>query len=181
MTETKETGLLVEGMKSYPKALGALNEFGRLVVSTIREVVIEDLDDLSTAMGVNLPDDDVSGYVRPNRLANSNPKDAILGAVIDRIGTLGWGLYFYLCWSKGQPKLCVCIWLKDSNIALSIITAFKKLSSAIPVELDAGHEVYISQVIAPDDADQLPVVLRKLDREFSELWKKAGGLGKFLK
>ena len=73
MTETKETGLLVEGMKSYPKALGALNEFGRLVVSTIREVVIEDLDDLSTAMGVNLPDDDVSGYVRPKEPLKNSP------------------------------------------------------------------------------------------------------------
>ena len=79
MTETKQTGLLVEGMKSYPKALGALNEFGRLVVSTIREVVIEDLDNLASAIGISLREDEVGDYVRPNRLAMSNPKDAVQG------------------------------------------------------------------------------------------------------
>jgi hypothetical protein len=53
MTEAKETGLLIEGMKSYPKALGALNEFGRLVVSSIREVVVDDLDNLGECVHVS--------------------------------------------------------------------------------------------------------------------------------
>jgi hypothetical protein len=162
MTETKQTGLLVEGMKSYPKALGALNEFGRLVVSTIREVVIEDLDNLASAIGISLREDEVGDYVRPNRLAMSNPKDAVLGTRIDRIGQSGWGLYSYLYWSKGQPKLSVSIWLRDSTVAQSIVTAFKKLSPTTPVELDAGREVYISRALASDNPDQLPVVLRAL-------------------
>ena len=62
-----------------------------------------------------------------------------------------------------------------------MVKAFRKLSSITPVELDGGREVYISRVIAPDKADQLPVILRELDQEFSELWTKAGGLGNFLK
>jgi hypothetical protein len=117
MTETKETGLLVEGMKSYPKALGALNEFVRLIVSNIREVVIEDLGDLSSAMGVSLLEDEIDDYVRPNRLATFSPKDALLGVKIDRIGESGWGLYFYMWWSKGQPNLSVSIWMRDSDAA----------------------------------------------------------------
>jgi hypothetical protein len=44
--------LLAEGMKSYPKALAALNEFVRLVVSSIREIVIKDLNDLSKVTGL---------------------------------------------------------------------------------------------------------------------------------
>jgi len=180
MTEAKETGLLAEGMKSYPKALGALNEFVRLVVSTIREVVIDDLDNLSTAIGVNLSEDEVGDYVRPNRLAISNPKDAYLGVKIDRIGESGWGLYFYLWWERGQPMLAVSIWLRDSNVAQSIVTAFKKLAAS-RVELGAGCEVYISRVLAPDKADQLRVILSEMDQEFSQLWTKAGGLEKFLK
>lgn len=96
MTETKETDLLSEGLKSYPKALAALNEFVRLVVSNIQEDVIKDLDDISKAIGVTLPEDEVGEYVRPNKLASFNSKDALLGARIDRIAMSGWGLYFYL-------------------------------------------------------------------------------------
>jgi hypothetical protein len=182
VTETKETGLLVEGMQSYPKALGALNEFGRLVVSTIRGVVIEDLDSLSRAIGIRLAEDEVGNYVRPNRLVTDNPKDAMLGVKIDRIGELGWGLYFYIWWSKSQAKVRASIWLRDSNVAQSIVTAFKKIQSTTLVELDdSDREVCISRVLVPHNADQLPLIMSEVDQAFSQLWTKVGGLGKFLK
>ena len=109
MAEAKETGLLVEGMKSYPRALAAMNEFWRLVVSSIRKVVIEDLDNLSSAIGVRLAEGEVGDYVRPNKLTAFDPEDAVLGVRIDRREKSGWGLYFFLWWSKDQPKLGVSI------------------------------------------------------------------------
>lgn len=181
MAEAKETGLLVEGMKSYPRALAAMNEFWRLVVSNIRKVVIEDLDNLSSAIGVRLAEDEVGDYVRPSKLTAFDPEDAALGVRIDKIGKSGWGLYFYLWWSKDQPNLSVSIWLKDSDIAQSMVKAFKKFSPTTRLELGGGREVYISRVIEPNKADQLPVILRELDQEFSKLWKKSGGLHTFLK
>jgi hypothetical protein len=39
-----KTSLVNEGVKSYPKALGAMNEFIRLVISKIQEVVTEELN-----------------------------------------------------------------------------------------------------------------------------------------
>jgi hypothetical protein len=181
MTQAKETSLLAEGMRSYPKALAALNEFGRMVVSIVRAVVAEELASLSAAMRVELMEDELSDYVRPNRLAIPNPKDAILGVKIDRIGKSGWGLYSYLWWSKGVTKLSVSIWLRDGDAAESILAAFRKIQPTTPVEIDGGHEVYISRTLVPEDAEQLSAVLQGLSRDFSELWSKVSGLDRFLK
>lgn len=181
MTEVKETSLLMEGMRSYPKALAALNEFARLVISTIRDVTLEELAGLSAAMCLDLSQDELGDYVSPNRLAISSPKDAILGVRIDRIVKSGWGLYSYLWWSKGETKLCVSIWLRDATLAESVFAAFKKLPPATSVDLDSGHEVYVSRALAPADADEIPIILRELTQKFSSLWTNAGGLEKFLK
>jgi len=181
MTEVKETSLLVEGMRSYPKTLAALNEFGRLVISTIRDITVEELGSVSNAMHLDRKEDELADYVRPNRLAIPNPKDAILGVKIDRIGKSGWGLYFYLWWSKGETKLGVSLWLRDGTVAESVFTVLNKLSSTTAVELDAGHEVYVSRTLAAGNPDQLPIGLRELIQEFSDLWSKAEGLEKFLK
>lgn len=182
MTESRETSLLAEGLRSYPKALGALNEFARLITSTIREVTIQELGSLSSAMHLDLKPDEVGDYVRPNRLAVPNPKDQILGARIDRIGKSGWGLYFYLWWSKGATKLSVSVWLRESGTAESVFSAVGDLPLNSHVELYAGHELCMSQTLPPDDAEQqLTTIMRELINEFSVLWTKAGGLEKFLK
>jgi hypothetical protein len=181
MTEVKETSLLAEGLRSYPKALGALNEFARSITSTIREVAIQELGSLSSAMHLDLKPDEVGDYVRPNRLAIPNPKDPILGARIDRIGKSGWGIYYYLWWAKGVTNLSVSVWLRDSGTAESVFSVVRDLSSTTRVELYAGHEVCISQILPPDDAEQqLTVIMRELIKEFSTLWVKASGLDRFL-
>jgi hypothetical protein len=181
MKELEQTSLLVEGLTSYPKALAALNEFARLVTSTIQDVVEEELPSLSKALHVDLKREELGDYVRPNRLAIPNPKDAILGARIDRIGKSGWGLYFYLWWSKGTAMLCVSGWLRDASIADTIFAEFQNIAPKGAIVLDAGHELYISRRVPPDKPDQFPSVMRELTQEFSNLWTKVGGLEKFLK
>jgi hypothetical protein len=182
MTEVKETSLLVEGLRSYPQALGALNEFARLVTSAIRDVVVQELPSLCAATHLDLKQEEVGDHVRPNKLSIPNPTDPILGARIDRIGKSGWGLYFYLWWSKGGTRLSASVWLRDTSVAESVFLALKDLNSTANIELDAGHEVYVSQALLPDDAEQqMPTILRKLIREFSALWTQVGGLERFLK
>jgi hypothetical protein len=181
MTEVEEPGLLAEGIKSYPKALAAMNEFVRLVTSAVREAVLEDLDDLSSAMGVRVAEEELVEYVRPNKLTSSDSKEAILGAKIDRIGNSGWGIYFYLWWSKAEPQISASIWLRDAAIAESLFKAFKKMAGTTRVELYGSREVYISRELKPDDAGQLSDSIRELTQKFSELWTKAGGLDRFVK
>lgn len=177
MTEVEEMGLLVEGMKSYPKALGALSEFQRIVISAIRESVVGELGSLSTAMGVVLTEKEIIDRVRPSTAGSFDPKEISLGVKIDRIGKSGWSLYFVLWWWKNKPNVSVSIWIRDGKLAESIFT---KLASPQEVSasaaMDAGHEIYISRVL--EDAEQIPAVLRELNREFCELWTKAGGFGK---
>lgn len=181
MKALEQTSLLVEGLTSYPKALAALNEFARLVTSAIQDVVEEELPSLSRALHVGLKSEELSDYVRPNRLALPNPKDAILGTRIDRIGESGWGLYFYLWWSKGTAMLCVSGWLRDASIAASIFAEFQKTAPKCAVVLDSGRELYISRKLSPDKPDQFPSTMRELIQEFSNLWAKVGGIQKFLR
>jgi hypothetical protein len=181
MTEIEEPGLLAEGIKSYPKALAAMNEFVRLVTSTVREAALEDLDDLSGAMGVRLAEEELVEYVRPNRLTSSNSKEALLGVKIDRIGDSGWGIYFHLWWSKTDPQISVSIWLRDADVAASLFNAFKKMAGTTHVDLYGSHEVVVGRRLKPGDAEQLSDQVRELTHKFSELWAKAGGLDKFVK
>lgn len=177
MTQVKEDSLLVEGMRSYPKALGALNEFGDLVISRIQEVVADELGSLSTAVGVSFAQDDLGPYRRPNRLGGLDPKNISLGIKIDRIAKSGWALFFVLWWWNGEVRPSVSIWLKDHDLAESTFTALRKFQSRTPMELDSGHEISLSRALAPDNAERLPEILRELIQEFSDLWSKAGGLG----
>ena len=179
MTVVKETSLLIEGITSYPKALGALNEFGRLVISTIRETVVEELGSLSTAVGLRLTENDLGDYLRPNRLGSFDPKNVSVGVKVDRISESGWSLYFVLFWSKAGASLSVSIWPKDGDVAKSAFTAFQKgRSKGICLMLAAN----IHQPRArPEAAEQLPVILRELIGDFSKCWIKAGGLQKFMK
>ena len=133
-------------------------------------------------MLLDLKRDEVGDYVRPNRLAIPDPKDPVLGARIDRIGKSGWGLYFYLWWTKGGTHLSVSVWLRTGTAAESAFSALRDMPSASRLELDAGHELSVSKTVQPEDAEQqMPVILRELIREFSALWTEAGGFEKFLK
>jgi hypothetical protein len=180
MAEQDDTSLLVDGIRLYSKALGALNDFQRMVTETIRKVVGEELGGLSTAMGTKLAKRELTNYVKPNRIADFNGKWASLWVRIDRSEKVGWCLNFAISWLKDEANVKVSIWLNDETQAKSIASALKKLSSRAPVQLESC-EVYIHRVLPPEEAEQFPVVLRELIREFSELWTKAGGMDKVLK
>ena len=180
MTPVIETSLLNEGIKSYPKALGAMNEFIRLVISKIQEVVTEELEDLSAAIGNLLKEDELRDYVRPSKLGNPD-LDISLGVKIDRRPESGWGLFFLLYWLKGEPNLSVSLWLKDTEAADRILRTFKKKTKETVGVWSAGREVYVSRAIAPDHGEQFPETMRELVGSFSDLWKNADDLKKFLK
>ena len=180
MTVVSETSLVNEGVKSYPKAMGAMNEFIRLVISKIQEVVTEELEDLSAAMGNLFKEDELRDYIRPSKLGNSD-QDICLGVKIDRRPESGWGLWFVLYWLDAKPNLSISIWLKDTEAADNILRAFKKRSKETVGVWNAGHEVYLSRAIAPDHEEQFPETMRELAGSFSDLWKNADDLKKLLK
>jgi hypothetical protein len=172
MTEPNETTLLIEGMKSYPKAVAALNDFVRLVISTIRDVVLEERENLSTAVGFEMKEQDLDDYPRPN--------EALLGVSINRIQKCGWGIYFYVWWSKTGPEFGISIYLRDPVVADSILTAFMKAGGP-RVQSHDSHEMFVSRPLVPDKAAELPDSIRELTQAFGDLLIKAGGLGKFVK
>ncbi len=180
MTENNENSLLEEGTRSYLNALGALSEFRRSIVETVREVVCKELSTLSTAMGVRLQEDEVVTRARPNSLASFNGQNASIGVKLDRYKEAGWTLYFGLDWWKNNVDVSVSIWLKESSAPM-IFSAFKKSSPKLNAKLDSDHEIYINRPLAPNNAEQLDSVLRDIIREFSDLWSKAGGLKILLK
>jgi hypothetical protein len=180
MKEFEQTNLLVEGLTSYPKALAALNEFVRLVTSAIQDVVEQELENLSQALQIELRREELGEYVRPNRLAIPNPKHTTLGARIERITESGWGLYFFLWWSKGTVTSCVSIWLRDANIAETIYAEFHKTVGKCAIQIDAGRELYLARQLQPDKPDEFSMVMQELTQDFSNLWKQIGGFEKFI-
>lgn len=177
MTVIKETSLLVEGTRSYPEALGALNEFGRLVISKIKTGLSEELGSLSSAVGIRLTENDLADYIRPNRMGSFDPNNVCLGVKVDRIAESGWSLYFVLFWLKGAACVSVSVWFRDGGLANSLHKTFNK----IPGSALDGKEVSISRSVMPDAAEEIPIILRELVGDFSKACAKAGGLPKVVK
>lgn len=184
MTEVKEADLIAEGLRSYPKAFVALNEFARSVISEIREAAGQELESLSKAMQLDLKQDEIGDFVRPNRLATANPRDACLGVRVDRIGRSGWGVYFYLWWSKNTPRLSASIWLRDAAVAdslMSAMSAAERVESTARTELYGEHEIFVSRELSPESPEKLTEFMQDVIQGFSDLWTKVGGLERFLK
>lgn len=180
MADPKETSLLVEGTRSYPKALAALGEFRRLVIETIRSAVVEELPSLAAALDLRLSENELSDWVKLNRFGGFDGKWTCLGVKIEKTEVAGWGLYFSLAWDKGDADVSITLELNDDDVAEAIFSAFKTVSGNVPIKFER-REVYINRILAPEEAEQLSDIQRDLIRQFATLSSRAGGVGKFLK
>jgi len=175
--------LLIQGGKSYPQALAALSEFGRLVLETCRTAFDEELANISRAMGVRISRNDLRNRRRPDRLERlSTPHggDASLGIRIWR-DSEGWRQYCHLVWwtdnTADNVGASASIWFKDTSLAIIACNALKGVPPTTSYLVDREeNEVRLLRRIAPPDMAQLPTIFRELNREWARLWRAAGGL-----
>lgn len=177
---TENGSLLIEGMKSYPKALAAITEFVSSVTSTIREVLTEDENDLSDAVGVKITDDGLTNHVRPNRLTGSGSEDKAVGFRFDRRSETGWSLYFYVWWSRSGAEFGISLYFNDAQLAASVFNSLAKASGG-KCRTQGRRELYFSRPLAMNESSEFKEIVRESVQDFSAVLSKAGGLKKLTK
>jgi hypothetical protein len=176
---TENGSLLVEGMKSYPKALAALNEFVSSVISTIREVLTEDANNLSDAVGVKVTDEGLADDVRPSRLGRSGSGDKMIGVKFDKRPETGWSLYFYVWWSRAA-EFGISLYFNNAQVAASVLNSLAK-ASAGKCRTQGSRELYFSRPLTTNESSEFREIVRGSVQDFSAVLSKAGGLKKLIK
>jgi hypothetical protein len=175
---TENGSLLIEGMKSYPKALAAITEFVSSVTSTIREVLTEDENNLSDSVGVKITDEGLTDYVRPSRLSGSGSEDKVIGVRFDKRPEMGWSLYFYVWWSRAA-EFGISLYFNDAQVAASVVNSLKAPGGKC--RTTGSRELYFSRPLAMSESSEFKETIRASVQDFSAVLSKAGGLKKLAK
>jgi hypothetical protein len=176
---TENSSLLIEGMRSYPKALAAITEFVSSVTSTIRETLTEDENDLSDAVGVKITDEGLTDYVRPSRLGGSGSDDKVIGVKFDKRPEMGWSLYFYVWWSR-SAEFGISLYFNDAQVAVSVLNSLAKAPGG-KCQTAGSRELYFSRPVEMNESNELKEIVRESIQEFSTVLSSAGGLKKLTK
>jgi hypothetical protein len=176
---TENGSLLIEGMKSYPKALAAITEFVGSVASTIREVLTEDENNLSDSIGVKITDEGLTDYVRPSRLSGSGSEDKVIGVRFDKRPEMGWSLYFYVWWSRAA-EFGISLYFNDAQVAASVLNSLAKAPGG-KCQTAGSRELYFSRPLAMNESSEFKETVRVSVQDFSAVLIKAGGLKKLAK
>ncbi|MFZ0319270.1 MAG: hypothetical protein WAL56_09100 [Candidatus Sulfotelmatobacter sp.] len=176
---TENGSLLIEGMKSYPKALAAITEFVSSVISTIREVLTEDENGLSNAVDVKITDEGLIDYLRPSRLSGSGSEDKLMGVRFDKRPEMGWSLYFYLWWSPAA-EFGISLYFNDAQLAALAFNSLAKASGG-KCRTQGSRELYFSRPLAMNDSGEFREIVRESVQDFSAVLSRAGGLKKLTK
>ena len=170
---------LIEGARSYPKALSALREFRSLVVDRCRTALESELENVSQAMGVIIRPVNIVDYRRPEKPDTSDGQSASLGVRVDR-EVEGWWFYHTVYWYKGEVGIGCSLWLRDKSTAQDAVNELKRTNAGLfEITLEEGHEVCLSRGLLPDDMQVLEDLLVELLRQWAKLWKEAGTLTRF--
>jgi hypothetical protein len=170
--------LLVEGAKSYPRALVALTEFRNLVTNTISGVVSDDLDTLASVLGCELSANDVRARRRPDRI-DTVIKAPSLGIKIEK-DEYGWRQYFQVTWWQGNLDAAASIrFLKERERVTSLFRDFKAKQAKLGLTGDIGceaDEVWLGRHLRAEEMADLEPTMRGLLADWIRLWSAVGGL-----
>lgn len=176
---TENGRLLIEGMKSYPKALAAMTEFVSSLISTIREVLTEEGSGLSNSVGVKITDEGLVDYLRPSRLSGSGSEDKLIGVRFDKRPEMGWSLYFYVWWSPAA-EFGISLYFNDAQLATSAFDSLAKVSGG-KCRTEGSRGLYFSRPVAMNESSEFKEIVRGSVQDFSTVLSKAGGMKKFTK
>jgi hypothetical protein len=176
---TENGSLLIEGLKSYPRALAAITEFVSSVTASIREVLTEDENNLSDAVGVKIMDEGLIDYVRPSRLTASGSDDKLIGVRFDKGPEMGWSLYFYVWWSR-VAEFGISLYFNDAQVAASVLNSLAKASGG-KCQTWGSRELYFSRPLAINESSEFKETVRESVQDFAAVLSKAGGLKELAK
>ena len=181
MPENDDSELLNEGIRTYRKVLFAIGEFRREMHERVRKVLDPRLDQLASAMTLDVD------AIRTGLTVYSNPSN-ISQDFDGSYAVVGWK-----CEPRGQPWQFFAHWYVDektdpgnANVSLKLRPAPRELalrkieSLSLPDWYAEDGEIYVSVPLEGTDANAIDLAFNgAIDRAVS-LWGKVGGISQFL-
>ena len=165
--------LLVAGVKSYPEALIAIDEFRRVLLGTVRETVEHNLKSIATAMGIKLSASEIQKRLRPTE-SEVGRDNAAIGVTIRRDAE-GWRQYYQFYWEPDSSfSFLASVWFREVD-ATSTSTAVNKVKCRYTVGFE-DNEVFMLRRVTTGEIGRVKDVLGTFMREWATFWKRVGGL-----
>lgn len=182
--QSKSNPLLVEGAKSYPQALLALNDFRQQVQDMCCGTLKRQVAELGGALRLPLQVKQVKPYAYPSPLSSGGIDGtwAVLGARIAYPSGAKCELYnFIWWWDTPLPSAGVSISFTDARVAERAWASMQKLGNCVFYEdSEPRSEIGVSRHLKPTDLSHLETILDEMNREWIALWRKVGGAKQFL-
>lgn len=116
--------LISQGISTYPDALAAVHEFGRLVVEQCRKSLQSQLNDLQAAAAISLDERLIEPYWNPDRLSREKSDWGIWVAAKIKIEHCT--LYCGLCWDKQEAYVMATLAFPSKSSRDSARQEFKR-------------------------------------------------------
>jgi hypothetical protein len=172
-------GLLAAGAKSYPEALAAISEFCREIQTVLRTSLSNDLASLAKAMAIKMEKAQIKNYATPDSFTKDISGEwAALGVKIDRRNKPeGRTQIYFHEWDEGETFVTAKITFTDRVVAKRVYDRLSKVQrNTSELGFNQWFELFIRREISPQEMDRLGEITGEVNREWSALWKRAGGL-----
>jgi hypothetical protein len=171
-------GLLAVGARSYPEALAAISEFCREIQAVLRTSLNNDLASLAKAMAIKMEKAEIKNYASPDSFTKDISGEwAALGVKIDRSKKEGWTQLYFHEWDEGETFVAAKIHFIDGIVAKRVYDRLSKVqSNTSELGFNQWFELFIRREISHQEMDQLGEITGEVIREWSALWRRAGGL-----
>ena len=178
--------LLVEGMRSYPLAVLAMDEFCRLLEAEIREALKRSRTEIQDSIKFKLPLDAVRSYRRPERMAADFVRNRVAVGVSMPVGIAGCKRHTIdLEWNQDTdtgeflPSVVASLLFAERETAKRIEVALKQASPDGNFG-ETHKKAFLLRELQSDDIEKLPHLIDAMIKEWCAAWRKTGGLQKLL-
>jgi hypothetical protein len=174
----EEKQLLGQGIKEYVDVLNAMKAFRQLVQRACRRVVVENLEDYTAALGIDLSEDRIldSEY----EWSEGDFGGCSLGVkIIHKAKGIPYSeLGHDLCWDRGpdgtESYLMISVWSRKKNIR-QLMECMRKKKLDCDAS-DDGRSIWLWESISEENASSIESKLDSLMEKWIELWRKVDGL-----
>lgn len=177
---------LTIGLTHYGEAFRAVQHFQRLVQKAAYDALNQGLDELSSALGVEVPKTWIKLYANPGPQQPDtwdwNKTESWWGAwLAAKVSVSGLSnCYAGVAWEPREsiePASAVVAFDVGAAKKARLLQQIAELTSACRFRTyDTGYELWLSQELKPEDVPNLSNILADIISEWARIFKKIGGV-----
>lgn len=174
-----EEDLIKEGLRSYPYTLLALRKFQSNIQNRSRIILKDKLKDLSSAMGVELKEENIISYTCPNLIPEDYNGNWAWVAVRIIIPVPYFDCYFGLRFDQTISQATVTMVPKDRKTADIL---FARGNTKSPKSfMKERNEVSVDKTVGFDNPESFETTLTEVIDIWIDFWQNIGGINNLLK